>query len=566
MSDNNLKFIIIAEIPKLCVPNGTAIRVQTLKESFYLYSDAFINSLKNINSEISKLLNISTYQSTKYFFSLPQIEKRPDLKTYIVSEINIDLIKEPDQIYSEVREFFKPLIILFEFFLREKFAISTIYVFKKLSCGYRFIRMLKQHNSYKDLSNKSKLKEIIYIEDIEHRFSKILTRFWGKESYTEDIEEYLTGKLLSFYVTDKISHFWNSLEHLAHRYCKERDLDRLLNDKKLGIINGVILGVLKLLEEKDIVFPNLKKAHILSGNLIKLKNKPPITNKIFYLCDKIHFNLTNDEKNLIRVIYFIRNKLFHETQYILHYARQIAKRLNIPNFNYRNLGEIEIKFSLLVERIFMKFFRIIPNYFELKRKELYHKLTNKSYIIPYLRNKRNKKRVERKTFLNRAGLTPKQAQLKRLKYDKKRLLANEKFLNVMKFLERFKSRFKNFTQKRYISGLLKGDNQMLEIELKFKDDLEGDINFLFGTWIQIQLLIRDKLKFRSLYNKPFNYYGIEFEIFITGASNELKAPWKIQSTPTGNFQTLLIDFRRFVPDDEPHFLDYSDLYSLQYFD
>ncbi len=404
MSDNNLNFIIIAEIPKLYVPNS--IRVQTLKESFYLYSDAFINSLKNINSEISKLLNIPTYQRTNYSFpSSFHVEKEPDSFTYIASKIEIDLVKEADEIFGKITEYFKPLIILFEFFLREKFAISTIYIFEKIFCGYRFIRMLRQHNSYEELSNKSKLKDIIYIEDVEYRFSKILTRFWGKESYIEDIEEYLTGKLLSFYVTDKISHFWNSLEHLAHRYCKEKDLDRILNVKKLGKINRVILDVLKFLKKEDVVFPNLNKAQILSGNLLKLNNKPPIINKIFYLCDKIHFNLTNDEKNLIRVVHFIRNKLFHETQYILHYARELTRRYSIPNFNYRDLGEIEIKFSLLVERIFMKFFRIIPNYFELRRELMYHKLINKSYIIPYLQKRRNERREQRNDYLNRIGLT-----------------------------------------------------------------------------------------------------------------------------------------------------------------
>lgn len=559
MSDYNSDFVIIAEIPKLSIPDYTSLKIQTLKDIFYLYPNTIAKSLSNINSEISKLLNIPSYQQKRYFGRSFYIEKGTESFTYIASEINIDLSMGPNELFKNVHDHFKPLIILFEFFLRELFTITAVYIFKKNKCGYDFIHMLKRPDFYKELSRKNQLKKIIFIEDVEHRFSRILTRFWGNERYLEYIEEYLTGKLKSFYVNDKLSHYWNSLEHLARRYCKDKDLNKILNDTKLSRINRVITQVLDFLREEDIIFPGLRIEQIRSGNLIRLRNEAPIRRMIFYLCDKLKIGLTDDEISLINIIHFIRGKLFHETYYIMHYAEEISRRYNLENFNLRDFGELSIKFSLLVEKIFMKFFKIIPNYFILNEdNELYHFLINKPFVMPYLRIRRDQNRRDLNESFNHIGLTLKQGQLKRLRFEKKELLRNGRFINILKFMDRFRQNFKELSQNRYFSGLLKGGNRMLEVELKFKDNLEGNINFIFGKRLQIERLIREELKFQSLYNELYYNYGIEFELLLKKVTYEDITDFR--SLNTGKFLTLMIDLKKADPEEEPLFLKYLDLY------
>lgn len=173
--------IIVIEVTKSCLPKLNSIRIKGPKNTYYLYPGSFIVTLKDLNSEISKILNDVNYEGFTARGGNCYFEKGEDSFSYIMTRINIDINKNADSIFEELRILFKPLLIIFNFLFNEIFTIKRAFFFRKYSYGYKFIRMLEIPNFHKEISEKSKLIEIIYQDDVQVIFPFILARICGKE-------------------------------------------------------------------------------------------------------------------------------------------------------------------------------------------------------------------------------------------------------------------------------------------------------------------------------------------------------------------------------------------------
>jgi len=528
------------------MPTLNSIRIKGPKNTYYMYPGTFIETLKELNNEISKILNDANYKGFKEPSCDNFFEKREDSFSYIITRINIDLNKNADSIFEELRTFFKPLLIIFSFLFSEIFTIKKAFFFRKYYYGYKFIRMLETPDFHKEISKKSKLKEIIYQDDVEVIFPFILARMCGKERYLEFIDGYLVGKIRSSYVGNKISNYWNCFEHFAQRYCKEKKKTKILNKKTKKNLNKIVKGALNLIKQEDIKFPNLKLQQILSQGLLLPDNSPPILNKIFYMCYKKHIKLSDEEKKLVKMINDIRNKLYHEETYLTHLLGQLAKKFKLADPTLLDIAKFSQKFSLIIEKVILRFFKIIPNYFILAKKDYYHFLKYKEIKLPSLKTKRQRQKEFIEERFNMEGLTGRERRFKHLIYDKKELLREGKYLFLIKYLERFKLEFQQLTYDNYVSGAFKGDKGTMNVNIRLKGDLKGDIEFLSKNKLEIYSITKGEFKFQSNINASNNNFGIEFIPLLKKISYTHYADLEKNTNPTGKFLTLMIDIKELV--------------------
>jgi hypothetical protein len=530
------KLIILIEIPKLSVPFSKSFKIENCKNVFYMYPGTFTQTLKKINDERLEILNDPSYRGSRAPNGGNFFNKDPKHFAYIASEINIDINIPSEEIFNRVKIFFRPPIILFSFFMNERFTINKVFLFEKKSWGYKFIQMLESPNFHKELSGSSKLKRFISQQDVEFLFPCILMRMCGKEHYLEFIDGYISGKTMSFFIGNEISNYWNCLEHFANKYCITKKKNKILKKSIKRQLNKVVNGALGLMKDDDVAFPNLTLNEIKSKGWLLADNRPPILNRIFYTFNRKRINLSNEEKKIIKIIYLIRNKLYHEENYLNRILGKLLRRFQL---SLRDIGLLTRKFSLIVEKMILRFFKIIPNYFKLNQEEYYHNLMDIQINLPKLREKKQLERSYFDKLFNTDGLTEKEALLKHLIYDKKVLTQKGKYISIIKYLDRFKLKCKTYIQNNFLAGILRSLQDSLDVRVKLDENLDGKIEFLIRNKVKLEKAISKELNFISNINPTFGNYRLKFGLLI----KEIKYDIGRNPNPVGKFFTLLTDIR-----------------------
>ncbi len=266
------------------------------------------------------------------------------------------------------------------------------------------------------------------------------------------------------------------------------------------------------------------------------------------MCEKIHIKLTEDEKQIIRMINFLRNKLFHEEYYLYKLIRIFAKKFKFQEFKEKDFIEISQKFVLVLEKILLKFFRIVPNYFNLKiskRFENFHFLEWKKITLPsYLRNKKIKdKKISQRYSKKFTDL--REHYLFEYNEDKKDLLHNGKFIPLLKFIRNLDSRINIYSKKSFIEGFIDTRLGRKKIYLKFKKDLKGKYKLIrindHTTYLG-GFVIRGS-NFTPLKKCKYNDYALYFKLYVSKETTPHRSDAKYL-TVKGRFITLLKDIRR----------------------
>lgn len=133
------------------------------------------------------------------------------------------------------------------------------------------------------------------------------------------------------------------------------------------------------MENKKKADPNPIMSKIRSDGLLSINNRPPIKSRIFYMFKRKRIHLSPEEEIIIEIINEIRNQLYHEEHYLSRLLGILSrkKKFKLNNPNLRTIALFEQKFSLIVEKLILRFFKIIPNYYQLIEREYYHNLENR---------------------------------------------------------------------------------------------------------------------------------------------------------------------------------------------
>ncbi len=536
--------IVVIEVPKLSVPISNSYKIQGPKSIFYLYPGSFNRTLKNYNENITEIhTNPSNYHYELIGFDY-NFGKNKDYFGYIVSKITIDLNLSSKKIFDVIKNFFNPLLSIFSFLMCEIFTITKVYLFRRKSWGYSFIQMLETPNFHQETSSALMLKRQISRYDVEFIIPCMLARFCGKEHYLEFIEEYIAGKIKSFFMGKELSSYWNCLEHFANKFCTSKAKNKLLKPNKLHAINRIVNASICLMNDDDVSFPDLTINEIKSKGWLLRNNRPPIKNRIFYMLKRKSIKLSEEEKNVIKIIYEIRNKLYHEEYYISRLLERLSRKFHLNDLKLLEITLFTEKFSLIVEKVILGFFKIIPNYYQLVEEEYFHTLHKKEINLPSLQAAEQAERIERDQRLRTVGLTSRESDLRHLFFFKKDLVRNGKYISIIKFLDRFKLKIRQTIQNNFVSGKISNPNVSINCKVKFKDNLNGYIEFLTNDNRLIHEIKGSKSTFVSNVNSTFDNFRITFSPFIKKISYTM--PNSVN--PSGKFFTLLIEIKKGMND------------------
>ncbi len=502
-----------------------------------MYPGSLTTNLREINDIKSNLINDPSYAGVIAPNRSNFFEKMKESYSYIVVETKIDLDKDAEDILEDLRILFKPLLITFSFLISEIFSFNKVYFFRRLNYGYKFVRMLETSISTEEVSKEGELKRFISLEDVEITFPFILARFCHKEKYLEFIDGYLGGKIRSFYIGNKISNYWNCLEHFAQRFCKEKGKTRIMNKVIIKNLNKIVKGALNLVSQEVIEFPNLKLAQVLSKGLLLPSNTPPIYNKIMYMCLKKNIKISDDEIKIIKLIYKIRNKLYHEEAYLTHLLSILSREMGLTDPTLIDIAKFSKKFSLIVERIILRFFKIIPNYFNLEQNEYFYYLKDKEMTLPSLVLRGQREHDIFEDRFDKSGMTSNEGLIKDIFNDKKDLCRRGKYIPIIGFLTRLNLRLHNITHTNFVSGVFRFSNRFLNVNIKFIGNLKGELEILSRDLAVIATLRQGEIYFQSDLTLLTNNFRMEFKPLLQRTTNTFN------TNPTGEFLTFLNDIK-----------------------
>ncbi len=533
-------YIIAIEVPKLAMPNLSSAKIKGPKNVYYMYPGRFTDTLLEINNIATKLINDTLYEGVIAPDQNSYFEKMKDSYSYILTETEIDMGKSPEDILEELRILFKPLLIIFSFLFSEIFNFNKVFFFSKQRFGYKFIRMLETTISHEDVSEGGELKRDISLNDVEVIFPFILARICGKEKYLEFIDGYLAGKIRSFYIGNKISNYWNCLEHFAQRYCKEKGKTRIMSRKVIKNLNKIVKGALNIVTQEAIEFPNLNLTQVLSKGLLLPYNNPPINDKITYMCYKKNIRISEDEEKIIKMIYEIRNKLYHEESYLTNLLGVLARKFGLTDPTLVDIAKFSKKFSLIVEKIILRFFKIIPNYFNVEQGEYHYYLNHKVMNLPSLLSRRQREKERLEERFDRSGLTSREVSIKSIINDKRDLCRRGKFISIIKFFSRFKAKLHDLTHVNYVSGVFRGSNRFLNVTVRFKGNLKGELEIPSRNLAEIAAIRRGEIYFQSDLMPSTNNFRMKFKLLLKRTTHSFN------TNTTGEFLTFLNDINELV--------------------
>ena len=540
------KFIIITEIQNLFINTGVSMCIEGPKKDYYFYSNNYIKKLRELNKIIKKIKYNDLPNG--HSFSINEIIKVKNNSAFIIFEQELEISLNVKELFKFLENLISPLINLFSLFLRNFFNIQRIYIFKKKIYGYEFFRLIDVFNHNQEVSEDSQLIQTLYVDGVETVFPWLLHRIYQKKDYLPLISEYLTGRVKAPNNEMKYMLYWNALEHFAHTFWKKNQKSKLISKTKLKELNNCIIEKINSFNQEDILFPNVTLNDIKKKGYLKVSSRPPIKEQVFSLIKRIRMDSSlKNVKDLINKVYYIRNKLFHANYYLKDILESFRDKFNCPYFNVDDFIEIIKEYELFFEFLILKYFKIIPNYFDYKlskRWKHFHFLEWKKIKLPsyLLENEiRNNKIDERfkKKYENR-----KDSELNSFLCDKAEHLSRGKYTSLMKFIGRFNQRLKKQTQNNNFIGYTNTRTGFSKIQIKFTDTLKGSFSilnsiryahFINGYIIDESPVFSKMIINGSTYRLSFDFSAIRSYPINIGAEYD---------QINGEFKTLIRDIQK----------------------
>lgn len=534
-------YIVVAEVPKLKIPYNSSIKITDFKKNYFLYPYEIIKTLNKINQNVKNYRNGKEDKAEHHLHFTDILDVDKEDITLLVTEIDIDIEEQGDEILEVVKDQFKFLLNLFSFIFRELFFIKTIYIFQKKLTFYEFIRMIKIPIFHKETSNDTQLIQAVFRRDVENLFPILLLRLKKNDKYLPFIEEYLTSRTRTRNIIIQYMISWNNLEHLTNIFWEIKGETKLFESRKVAQINKII----KSAKEDDIAFPYISLEEV--NDKIFFNNIPPILTKIRIMCKKIHLTLTEEEFITIKKAHYIRNRLFHKVYDISKINDKFRRKFNLPDFQTKGYGYIIRKFLMVLEKILLRLFQFTPRCLKIyepsqyfhnlkwKKMGIYSKKEEKD-IYDFIFNSRNN--------IDSLEINHKNHIINQFLEVKQKIFFRGKYISLLKLLNHLNERI-SFLLKRsiiigYVDTKFHNKNRIL---LQFKENLKG-IYYVKRKEDHLAVgYVQPSTTFISTPNENYNGYQIEFELIKTQESSRHHLK-KEQIKINGEFFTLLIDIKK----------------------
>jgi len=541
------KFIVIAEIQGLKVPNAMYIQKPD-KKIFYLFPGDFADKLKRYNKMISsikrKSKKLNEISDEQYY----SVEPDQNSSTFILSEFKLDPLLDKRDLFQIIRKHFLPLMLIFSFFFMRILYIKRVFIFQKTSIFFKFIRLIEKPIEKIEAMKSSP----IFIDRrqgvLESLIPLLLVKLCGKEKFFPTIEEYLNGKLRTNYIEIEFITFWNVLEHLAEIYWEGLGKNKLLTIEKYSELKELVINFSNSINQNDILFPNVDTTRAKELIKTKVNNYPAIKDEIIHMCRKIKFNLTQDQRNLIEKMYFLRINLYHKGKHLNDLVDEYKIKFNEPDYTLYNIGYDIHLFDVLIQQIILQLFKFTLKYIKFgSSKGVYLRLFSRriKYDKSYLEKLNGMHEIPIK--LDEIYNTEEFLGLKVLIEMKNQLMGKSNYYSLLKFLGlRFIPRIKKFKNKKYFQGRIKNSQGELPIEVKFSENLKGDFHInVQNNQRKLWNTMRSPI-FKSEIKNEYKGFYIEFKFLLTLATHTWnKGDFRdLKTEYNGNFISLLIDIKK----------------------
>ncbi|MFW9873535.1 MAG: hypothetical protein ACFFG0_10560, partial [Candidatus Thorarchaeota archaeon] len=519
--------IIISKIEGIFLPYPISIKIS--KEEVFLYPTNYIQKLEKMKEIIQKIEDEKNVAGKMSISHIMQKEKEKSI--YLITELKIDFYKKKENLIREIYEFFDPIRIILSFILSAIFKINKIIIMKKKEKNIFTVKRYIKISTQTDI-NESQIPMVFnnYYLDVEKHLSN-----WGKDvkdkkEYLDFFNIFLQGKFSTNPIETKISLFWNSLENLANLFCKLRGWTNVMKKgaiTKYNKMKKLIKPITNKISKEDFDIPNLTVEEFKEYQLCTINNYLTTKIRIKLLCIEIGLDYEQNVKNLIDLMSFIRNKLYHEGMPFFQLSNEIIRKriYRYKSFDFQDLISVVSKFEILVQKIFLIILNLIPEHL------IHFNQTNR------FRWKSDPKVLETVNEIKNSNSNYYKDIFKRFERKKE-------YIAILKELEKViePSVYKLF-QKDQIYGFLSRNENCYKTKISFDNEFKGKFK---SIELHINELIKNKFLFNAitedglklLFNFHIDYLEPQEPIRGTMKLKEfLNKYYKNQ----GNFSTLLVE-------------------------
>ncbi|MHA1380161.1 MAG: hypothetical protein ACTSRG_17445 [Candidatus Helarchaeota archaeon] len=473
------KLIIISEIKGISLPYPISIKIS--KKEVFIYQTDYTQRLEKMKDLIQK---IGTEKNVVDNISINHIMKKEREKSiYLISDLKINFYEKKEDLIRKIYEFFNPIRIIFSFILGEIFKINKIIIMKKQGENTFEVKRYIKISTETDI-NENRLPIVFYNHylDIEKHLSEWGRNIDDKREYIDFFNIFLHGKYLTQVIEIKISFYWNSLENLALIFCNNKGWTKVLKKgscSKYNKMNTLIKPIRKEIIEKDFDFPNFTVEEFKKFQLCTINNNLTANIRIDLLCQEIGIDYNQDAKNLIDLMNFIRNRLYHRGMPFFKLANEIIKRrkrFGFKSFDFQDLISKVSEFELLVQKIFLTFLNLIPKH-----------LTNFDNTNRFIW-KSHTSELESESEMENSDL---------LYYNNiyERIIRKEKYIPLLKKLEKEINPLVNqIFKKDNIEGFLYRNEKCYQIQVRFDNEFKGKFE---SSKLHIKNLESNKFLFKA---------------------------------------------------------------------
>jgi len=350
-----ITYILIAEIKCLRIP--CSLQVKYDEFLYYLYPNDIIERVRNLKSKLKDINKyFRAYQNEPIKNDQVIIKDEPS-STLIITEIQQSDNSLQYKNFSDISKNFyvilKALYVLYTY----HFNIERISIFKKIGNISKLVRLIENHPE----TEISVTKGIELLENIDVRYFEpflpvILNKLSEHKQYLDIFDEYINGKMTEKFEY-KIVYLWNTLEHISERYLKTKRKNKLIRDEKFDEIINIVTNKMNEFTQSDLVFSeNIDKAKEIM--ISKMNNYPQIVDKILYMLRNLNL-FSNDNEDIIRKIYYLRNRIFHSGIYLPLLLSKFENRfsLNKP-ITIKDLEDLLEDFEILINKILVNVFEL----------------------------------------------------------------------------------------------------------------------------------------------------------------------------------------------------------------
>ena len=470
------KYILIAEIENLRIPCSLEFRSKQF--IYFLYPYDVNERISILKSKILDVDNYFNIYGNDPIRNDQIILKDNSSKTIIITEIQNANNSIETNSFNEVLDYFLIILKLINLFFTDTFYIERISIFQKIDTITKLIRIVENHPESDSIASEG--KELLGNFDVryfEPFIPLILEKLLKNKQYTEVFEEYIYGKTIKK-VEYRIVYLWNTLEHISDGFLEIKKKHMLIQEEKFNKLKELVKIKIDEFDQSDLVF-SLSIEDAKEKIVRKMDNYPQIVDKILYMF-KTQSLYTIESENIIRQMYYLRNRIFHNGIYLPQLLSKFERKYldKIP-FTLKDLEELIEKFEYLINKILLSVLEL-NDLFEVKEnnKLMWTKQFPKDYsYFNFEFTTKNGHKIEQVAGLYHSGFKSKENLESYITKTIQYLSRKDKYLKLLNFLSKTLLYWKKFFSFNYIPSYI--NNLEDKLLIKFENEKKG--NFIFSS-------------------------------------------------------------------------------------